>query len=226
MKVNGIDIRTFDAKLLTVDIQPPSTPVKKEWNKGFVNEFDTDQELGSIKLQIYFRGEEKYKIEREMSKLTSMFSKSCDLELEGYKGTYKGYMISCDYKKTISDERKILNVEFEGYFYDSEIEIELKESGAFERVGTRVTPCSIEVLAKVDLVDYQIKGLGEDIIVKHLRTGEKLVIDGRDGTITKEGNAFEDVDIWELPKLKEEHINVELDGGYAEVKIKYNPMWI
>ena len=31
MKVNGIDIRKYDAKQLTVDVQPPGINVNYEW---------------------------------------------------------------------------------------------------------------------------------------------------------------------------------------------------
>ena len=34
MKIDGIDIRKFNAKQLTVDIQPPKIAVENEWIDG------------------------------------------------------------------------------------------------------------------------------------------------------------------------------------------------
>lgn len=44
MKVNGIDLRKYNAKQLTVDVQPPGINVNYEWvTKALLpEEFDTD----------------------------------------------------------------------------------------------------------------------------------------------------------------------------------------
>ena len=47
MKVNGIDARKYNAKQLTVEIQPPAVAVNYEWMTGALQptEFETDVTL-------------------------------------------------------------------------------------------------------------------------------------------------------------------------------------
>ena len=61
MKVNNIDIRKYNAKQLTAEILPPSLKVNYEILPGAAIpvEFDTDMELGRIKLCVYFRGKDR-----------------------------------------------------------------------------------------------------------------------------------------------------------------------
>lgn len=81
MKVNGIDIRKYDAKQLTVDVQPPGINVNYEWITRALlpAEFDTDVTMGHLKLSVYFRGQNRNKIIRTASEFMQNFTKSCDL---------------------------------------------------------------------------------------------------------------------------------------------------
>lgn len=58
MKVNGIDIRKYNAKQLTAEVLPPSLQTDYELITGAVipQEFETDIPLGKLKLCLYFRG--------------------------------------------------------------------------------------------------------------------------------------------------------------------------
>lgn len=58
MKVNGTDIRKYDAKQLAADVQPPSISVNYEWITGanVPTEFDTEVKMGHLKLSVYFKG--------------------------------------------------------------------------------------------------------------------------------------------------------------------------
>ena len=125
MKVNNIDIRKYDAKQLTADVQPPSISINYEWITGATlpAEFETEVQLGHLKLSIYFKGKNRNSIIRAASEFMMNFTKACDLELDGYKGKYRGFMTANDYEKTIAKDRYILNLEFDGFFYDEELEI-------------------------------------------------------------------------------------------------------
>ena len=43
------------------------------------------------------------------------FTKPCRLELDGYKGTYIGFITSNDYEKKNVKQRYVVNVEFDGF---------------------------------------------------------------------------------------------------------------
>ena len=92
MKINGIDIRKYDAKQLTADVQPPSFANSYEWltSAALPTEFETEVQMGHLKLSIYFKGKDRNNIIRAASEFMSNFTKACKMELDGYKGTYIG----------------------------------------------------------------------------------------------------------------------------------------
>lgn len=232
MKVNGIDARKYDAKQLTVEIQPPAVSVNYEWLTGALQptEFETDVTMGHLKMCVYFKGRDRNSIIRTMSEFMSNFTTACDLELDGYKGKYRGFLTTDDFEKTITKKRYKINLEFEGYFYDDEITVTFDgvTSGRFYMVGSRRTPCIVEVYAKSALTDYVIKGLGDDdIIIESLAAGKTIIIDGTKGIVLLDDvNAFDRVSLWELPSIKAGETSLTFSSNKARVTVRYHPMWI
>lgn len=232
MKINGIDIRKYDAKQLIADVQPPSISNDYEWLTGAAlpTEFETEIQMGHLKLSIYFKGKDRNNIIRSASEFMMNFKKACKLELDGYKGTYIGFITSDDYEKKNVKERYIVNIEFDGFFIDDELSITFdgKTSASFYKVGTRDAPCVIEVYAKSALTNYTITGLGDDdIIVESLAVGKTVAIDAKSGLVTIDGeNAFDKVDLWEFPVLKDGETALTFSNEKARVTIRYTPMWI
>ena len=152
MKINGIDIRKYDAKQLTADVQPPSFANSYEWLTGAAlpTEFETEVQMGHLKLSIYFKGKDRNNIIRAASEFMSNFTKACKMELDGYKGTYIGFITSNDYEKKNVKQRYVVNLEFDGFFVDDDLSITFdgKTSASFYKVGTRDAPCVVEVYAK------------------------------------------------------------------------------
>lgn len=232
MKVNGIDVRKYNAKQLTVEIQPPAAAVNYEWMTGALQptEFETDVTMGHLKMCVYFRGRDRNSIIRTMSEFMANFTTACDLEFDGYKGKYRGFLTADDFEKTITNKRYKINLEFDGYFYDDEIAVifDGATSGCFYMVGSRKTPCIVEVYAKSALTNYAIKGMGDDdITVQSLASGETVIIDGIKGIVTISGaNAFDKVSLWEFPSIKTGGTALTFSNNRARVKIRYHPMWI
>ena len=231
MKVNGIDIRKYNAKQLTAEVLPPSLQTDYELITGAVipQEFETDIPLGKLKLCLYFRGKNRNSIIRNMSALLEQFQKSCVLELDGYEGKYKAFATSTDYEKLKVKDRYKLNIEVEGYFYDKEklYTFDGTTSGTVIRTGSRKTPATIEIYAKKQISNFVICGFAEDIKIATLEAGKTLVINGTDGTATINGiNAFSAVDLWEFPVLECEKTVLTFSGTDAIVKVKYAPMWL
>ncbi len=232
MKVNGIDARKYNAKQITVEVQPPGVAVNYEWLTGALlpTEFKTDVKMGHLKICVYFRGKDRNGIIRTMSEFMANFSAACDLELDGYKGKYRGFLTADDFEKTITKRRYKINLEFDGYFYDDEIAVMFDgvTSGSFSLVGSRRTPCIVEVCAKSAVTDYVIKGLcDDDITVQSLAAGKTVIIDGIKGTVTMSGeNAFGNVNLWEFPSIKVGETLMMFSSDKAKVTVRYHPMWI
>ena len=232
MKVNGIDIRKYDARQLTVDVQPPDINVNYEWitKALYPEEFETDITMGHLKLSVYFRGQDRNKIMRTASEFMQNFTKACELELDGYKGTYKGYMTSNEYEKKSVKNRYVINLEFDGFFYDDQLDLVFdgKKTATVYNAGTRSAPCTIEIYAKSALTNYEITGLSkESIVVEALEAGKTMIIDGIRGIVTVDGkNAFNRVNMWEFPRMATGEITLGFSSDAAKINVKYSPMWI
>ena len=148
MKINGIDIKKYDAKQLTADVQPPSFSNSYEWltSAALPTEFETEVQMGHLKLSIYFKGKDRNNIIRAASEFMSNFTKACKMELDGYKGTYIGFITTNDYEKKNVKQRYIVNLEFDGFFVDDDLSTTFdgKTSASFYKVGTRDAPCVVE----------------------------------------------------------------------------------
>ena len=233
MKVNSVDIKKYNAKQLTVDIQPPTIAVNSEWLEGAAvpHEFPTEVKYGTLKLTLLFRGSGRNEIIRTMSNFLSLLTKRSELQLDGYKGIYIGDMVSSSVEKLKVSTKYILSLQFNGYMTDEEVVNVYKglTSVKFTTLGTRNTPCVIDVLPQVSLQQYIISGFGEnDIVISGLETGRIITIDAKKGTVTEDGiNKFADCDIWEFPVLKAGQENViTYSSGHSHVTIHYSPKWL
>lgn len=231
MKINGTDIRVYNAKQLTADVQPPSIINNYEWLSGATlpTELDTDIQMGHLNLSIYFKGKDRNSIIRSASEFMMNFTKPCRLELDGYKGIYIGFITSNNYEKKNVKQRYIVNVEFDGFFVDDDLSITFdgKTSASFYKVGTRDAPCVVEVYAKNALTNYTITGLGENIIIESLAAEKTVVINAKTGLVTIDGaNAFDRVNLWEFPTLRAGETALTFSDTNARVTIRYTPMWI
>ena len=231
--MNGIDIRKFNAKQLTVDLHPPNIAVKSEWVEGAAipHEFQIQVQYGTLKLTILFRGSGRSEIIRSVSEFLSLMVKRSELQLDGYKGIYVGDMTSDGIEKTRIPTRYILTLQFNGYMTDTEVvNIYRGVPGAkFTTLGTREAPCIIEVMPLASMQRYVISGFGEDdIILSNLTKGEAVTIDGKKGTVTENGvNKFDDCDIWEFPILVPGVENsITFSSAHCDITVRYNPMWL
>lgn len=231
MKINGVDIRTYGAKQLTVEVQPPRMAVSYEMlEKALLPvEYKTDIALGSMKMTLYFREKNRAMLQRTLSSFMEQFEKSCTIEeIRGYKGKYKGFLQEDSYTKTLMQEKKILELSFDGYFFDEEREVVFdgKTSGKLYAEGSRKMPCVVEVTAKTALENYQVTLNEEEYVIEKLESGKTITIDGA-GKVTMDGsNAFHVVDLWEFPRLHSGENALAFSSEQAKVSIRYVPMWI
>lgn len=232
MRINGIDIRRYGAKQLTVETQPPKMAAGYEmFPKSLLPvEYETNVPLGTMKVTIYFRERNRAALERTMSSFMEQFRVSCIIdEIRGYKGKFKAFLTDDTYTKTLKLEKRILELSFDGYFYDEEKETvyDAKTSGKLYAEGSRNPPCIIEVTAKSDLTGYALTVNGDIYTIATLAAGKTIIIDGTTGTVTLDGeNAFSAVDLWQFPRLQTGENWLTFSTDKARVKIRYVPMWL
>lgn len=232
MRINGTDIRRYGAKQLTVEVQPPKMAAGYElFPKALLPvEYETDIPLGTMSVTIYFRERNRAALQRTMSSFMEQFGASCTIdEIRGYKGKFKAFLTDGKYTKTLKLEKKILELSFDGYFFDEEKEaiFDAKTSGKLYAEGSRKTPCVIEITAKSSLAGYALTINGDAYKVETLAAGKTVIIDGVTGKVTLDGeNAFSIVDMWQFPRLRTGENTLTFSTNKAKVKIRYVPMWL
>ena len=102
--------------------------------------------------------------------------------------------------------------------------------------GNYPTPCIIEIAPQVNVISSltisgiarnKITGELEDILIKNLTKGNKVVIDGENGTaIEGNSNKFADTEFWEFPSLLPGGNEIAFDNTQCNVTIKYRPRFI
>lgn len=233
MRINGIDIRTFKAKQLTVDVQPPSTAVKYDWPDGDLkpNAYKTEEKAGTLTLVVYFVGKDRTEVHRNISEFLAHTNDAAVLDLEGYKGSYYGMKRSAKVVATLELRKKKLEVVFDGYFFDNEIEKRLtKATQELVTQGSRDAPCVLQMEnMTTEMKTVSVSGLTETDIEVRIPARKTIIIDGENGLVTMDGeNAFDYiVTMWEFPRIK--HGKVQIGRtlpGDVEIIMKYSPMWL
>ena len=117
MKIDSIDIRSFDAKQLTVDFEPPQTGVTVEMFDGALipSESETYTPLSGLTVTVLFRGKDRDEVQKHVSDFNAELQKGVVLTLDGYSRHFKAYMTGNSLSKTITKTRYTAEFKFTGY---------------------------------------------------------------------------------------------------------------
>ena len=232
MRFDGTDIRKFGAVQLKVEEQPPQLAANYEILPGALlpTEYETTPPLGSLKITIYFRDVSRAALQRTMSAFMAQLRRSCVIdEIKGFKGKYKAFLTDDSYQATKVLNKKILELSFDGYFFDDEKEVTFSAvaAGTLHADGSRETPCIVEVTALSGLTNYTFTLNDEEYKIAQLAAGKTIIIDGKSGKATLDGvNAFGVVDMWNFPSLQPGANALTFGSTNAAVKIRFIPMWM
>ena len=102
--------------------------------------------------------------------------------------------------------------------------------------GDYPVSCIVEIIPQVNVISSltikgaarnKITGESEDILIKNLTKGNKVVIDGENGTVIEgSSNKFADTEFWEFPSLLPGDNEITFDNAQCNVTIKYRPSFI
>ena len=93
--------------------------------------------------------------------------------------------------------------------------------------GTLQTLAIVEITPSVNLIDVTITGLGEPFTIFSLTAGQKVIINGEDGTVTENGeNKYPDYDSWGFPVLQPGQNEIAISQTSADVTIRFKPRWL
>ena len=212
-------------------ISPSKTNCNLQWLKGALTPIllDTETKFCDIECKFTIEALTEDEFEFKFSELNKEIIE-CVLKFDDINRLYKCYIQSMKEPVRITPYNWEFTCSWVGYKYKDEIVVDIKKelSKTIDVKGTLKTPCILEVTPSVDLIDITINGLANDpIIVKNLKQGKKIIIDGKEGTVTEEGiNKFKDTDLWEFPFLNPGVNNITLSKNSCNVAIKYEPRYL
>lgn len=232
MRINGLDIKKYGAKQLTVDISTSSISNNSEYNINALLPMFLDGNISfkNIDVCLLFKGNSRDEILENISNLVSKLLGEVTLNLDGYTNLFNVVLKDSKTEKTKSKYtyKKVLN--FIGYEYKEQIieEVNRVTSKTLNITGNLITPAIVEVTPTTDLVDIRLEGLADDpIVIKNLTANKKIIIDGELQKITVDGkNKYSDTDMWDFPRLKPGQNTITVSRNSCYIKIKYKPRYI
>lgn len=229
--VNNIDISNFKAKLITKDIQTAGIITYDDWLRSSLNPLDLGKKENykHIKITLYIEDVDEDSALTDISNLVKQFEK-CTIKFDDLSYYYDCTIVTKNHEKFGDNEGKYsLDVELKGYAYRSEITEAANRlsSKTINVSGNQETPAIVEITPSINLVDLTITGFGESFTIKNLTAGQKVVINGEDGTVLQgSANKFSDWDGWEFPRLSPGANTITFSKSSCDITIKYKPRWI
>ena len=230
MKINDIDISSFKAKQLSVDIQPSEKDVEAEWFTQSLSPLILKENRGfkKVDVEIYFKGESKSNVSMMISNFISKFSKLNKLNLDGYPTIFYGILRDKSISK-INSFASILTINLDAIECGTEI-VESFNNIATKVInvkGNDITPAIVEITPTAEMIDFIIEGLSDEPIkLKDLVGSKTFILDGEKEKATVDGvNSFKQTDMWEFPRLKPGSTTIKVSRTNCTVKIKYKPRY-
>ena len=238
MKVNGIDINRFSARQLRYEIEHREVTSKSEWPAALETPAMRKSQKGfkSITVSVAVYGKGKEEVIRNRSNLLAIMYDELEVEIDGYTNHFKCVLDRITVKESIKRKCHEVILKFVGYEFGNEISTTMKNTtDSIEVEGNDSTPCIVEVTASANLASVELTGMAynqvsgetESIIIKNLKAGKKVVINGEDCTVLQEGvNKFADTELWEFPVLKPGKNMVSCSSDKCTVTMKYKPKYV
>ena len=232
MLINSINIKSFNAKLLTVDIQTQELSNSSEWLDNSLSPLflANKKQFKKIDLEIAFKGASRTEILNNISNFMSKLINEVILTLDKYDHKYKVILKENSTEKTISKNLYKKKLSFIGYEFSDEVieNLDRITTKTINVAGNLLTPATVEITPSIDIIDLQIDGLSNDsIIIKNLHANKKIIINSEDATVLEEGaNKFIDTDMWEFPFLSPGANKIKISKNNCNIKIKYRPRYI
>lgn len=243
LKINKKHISEYGLKPKNIEIGIPATLSVREQIPGTNRYINTGNKgiFGQRNIKITFDYEGNYAewlngIE-EISK--DVNGVEVEIELDAKPGFFYFGIASVT---TIKDNDFISNFEInvvaDPFKYKDYISVSanVTASKTITVQGDYPVPCIIEIIPQVNVISsLTIKGAArnkitgelEDILIKNLTKGNKVVINGENGTaIEGSSNKFADTEFWEFPSLLPGNNEITFSNTQSNITIKYKPRYI
>lgn len=229
MKVNGIDISTFKAKLMSRTITTPEFNTVYQWGTDSLNyyysQIGTDK-FRTLKMKLDIICSNANELEVMKTKLVRELQET-SIKFDDIEYNYNGFLVKEPSFTYIMKGNETIDVELLVVAEKDEVTVTIPvgtTSKSIDTGGTSSTPCIIEVTPTTTVSSLTIGGLSSNILMEDLVANRKYIINGYNGTVTENGvNCFSKVDLWELPKLYAKYNNITINSSYVKVVFRFNP---
>lgn len=232
MIVNDIDILTkYNAILTERNIQACEIVTFNDWLDNSLDPVKLALEknkYSSINIKLYIEGKNENEILTKISEILNI-CKSGTIKFKDINYSYN-FFIETHEEELIADFAYTIELTLKStYKFLNENKVSFTDyTKNINMQGNVKVPCIVEIIPTIDLIDLTINGLANDpIIIKNLKQGKKIILNGEDGTITQEGkNKFSDTDMWEFPFLLPGTNIIKLNKNSCNMTIKYKPRFL
>ena len=233
MLINNIDIKNFNSQILEVDIQN-SKIISKEnintINRLFPTFLKNEVGLNAITVTLLVNSLDKKRYFIDKSNLLKQMLKPFYLYFKDRDLKFYCVLLDQMNKASLKQIRGKLQLQIIGYNIGNVETLYLNrvDKKTFNVGGNYNIPAIVEIVPSVDIIDLTINVLANDpITIKNLHANKKIIINGKEGTVTEEGiNKFKDTDFWEFPFLMPGTNTITLSKNSCDVTIRYEPRYL
>ena len=156
-----------------------------------------DEEMKDISIRILFQCNSRDEVYKNISDFMVNFRDEVDIKFNNLSHNYKCFFINSSIDETDFESWLYLNLNLNGYEYG-------------------------------DLISNKVSAAYNYFItIKNLKKNNKVVIDGINGSVkVGEENKFNDVELWEFPRIYPGVNDIKLSRSECSVIIKYYPRFI
>lgn len=172
----------------------------------------------------------------EGSAETEVLKKISDILLECKEGNikfsdldfYANCVLDNSENKRICSNAYELTMQFKvNYKYTKAITKEFSSTSfTINNAGNAEIPCIVEITSKYDYGDLVITGLADSKITIKAITANKTIRFNYDSVLQNGINKFNDVDMWQFPRLKVGNNNITLSREHVTIKLYYKERMI
>ncbi len=224
MKVNGLDIASYGATLISYEVSAAELDKTVEWGGGSLTpfiHFKTNKHK-ELKVKVLLEGATRDTVEKNKSNLAKALQQ-CQVEFEDAVFIYDGVLEDISFtninRLAITAEISLKVIAQEA---QKTITLSKLSSQTVSIDGNSSCEVIYEITPSAAMSSFTING----ITINNLDANKTVIVNGVKKTVTVDGvNKFKDTDFWEFPKLNVGSNIIAMSATTVEVKIKYNPKW-
>ena len=230
LKINGTDIATLGATLLTVDYGYSKVNTYKDWLKGAKNPlyFSQDTQYTTAEFKILVEANDRAALDLASSNLVALARKA-KFQVSTDKFYVDGDLTDAS-DNPISSKAKEVTITIEGIkSQDDKLSfgVPIGETTKFTPIGNVEVPAKFRLLLNVGMPSCTLTVNGKSYVLDKTTERSYLTIDGINGKVEYGGiNHIEDYQAWDFPTIlcgQENTISMSAGG---EVEITYTGRWM